>query len=145
MAGFIAPIASAAPRSTGAAVTRVRDARGFAAALPQRPSELVVISFVQAGCRACRYAQRQFARVAADNNDSARFFELDVAAAPALCRDLGVAAVPQFQLYARPSTDADVGVLDTVSGPQAVHQVRERINEFYSGGFDMSDYEFAST
>ena len=83
--------------------------------------------------------------MAADSGDIAQFFELDISAAPALCRDLGVAAVPQFQLYARPSVDTDVGVLDTVSGPHAVNQVQERIKEFVSDGFDLNDYEFADT
>ena len=140
---FVAPIARASSSAGEAAVTRVRDARGFAAALPRQPSELVVISFVQAGCRACRYAQRQFARVAALHDDT-RFFELDIDSAPALCRDLGVANVPQFQLYTLPSQGSDVGVLDTVSGPSAVKQVSERIAQFYSDEFNIDDYEFAT-
>eukprot|EP00171_Calliarthron_tuberculosum_P002545 IDg2545t1 len=90
---------------TMSAVAPLRTQREFAAALPRRPApaELSVISFVQRGCRACRYASVQFRRLAEDRADAAagvrdgvRFYEMDVDAAGALCADLGVQAVPPF-------------------------------------------------
>lgn len=129
---------------TARGVTPVRDARGFAAALPRRSSELVVISFVKAGCRACRYASAQFKRVAEDpaiGEAEARFFELDVANAPSLCEQLGVSSVPRFQVYALPQHCQVAGILDTVMGPHAVKQVRETVTLFAQDQLNLDDYD----
>lgn len=139
---------------TMSAVAPLRTQREFAAALPRRPApaELSVVSFVQRGCRACRYSSAQFRRLAEDRTlaaaaeraaDGVRFYEMDIDAARALCADLGVSAVPSFHFYAyRPGEDPGVGILDTVVGPRAVKDVRERVDQFSHADFDIDDYAF---
>lgn len=131
------------------AVTPVRTQRDFAAALPRRPApeELVVVSFVQRGCRACRYASAQLERIADEaDHERVRFLQLDIGAADTqdLCRDLGVSAVPSFHFYAfRDGEDAGVGCLDTVVGPMKAGKVRQRVMEFSADEFDIEEYAFA--
>lgn len=118
------------------------DEHDFAAALPQRTSQLVVVSFIMPECRACKYTSRRFARVAEETSteNNTTFFQLDISDAPQLCQELGVADVPQFQLYALPAIGAPVGLLDTTYGNRGVDKVRETVAQFSSNNFDISQY-----
>ena len=90
---------------------------------------------------------RQFRKMAKEFEEvSVNFFEMDVAnrATSALCRDLGVAAVPAFHIYGfSDGEDRGVGCLDEVVGPSNVGKVKQRITEFSSTDFDMSTFAFA--
>lgn len=120
------------------------DENDFAAALPRHTSQLVVVSFVTPECRACKYTSRRFARVAEETSieNKTTFFQLDISNAPQLCRKLGVADVPQFQLYALPAMGAPVGLFDTAYGNRGVDKVRETVARFSSNQFDISQYVF---
>lgn len=131
------------------AVMPVHTEREFVAALPRRPApaELVVVSFVARGCRACRYSSAHLERVADEfDGERVRFLELDTDAdgTQELCQQLGVSAVPSFHFYAfRGGEDGGVGCLDKIVGPMRVGRVRERVLEFSADGFDIEAYAFA--
>eukprot|EP00177_Eucheuma_denticulatum_P008421 GFKZ01015311.1.p4 GENE.GFKZ01015311.1~~GFKZ01015311.1.p4 ORF type:complete len:166 (-),score=25.94 GFKZ01015311.1:432-929(-) len=134
-------------------VQHVTTARDFAAMMPPNPSAaLVVFSFVQRNCRACRYASRAYARMAEElarnQQVHVRFCEMDVTEGETgrLGRQLGVDFVPMWQFYkfreGGGGGGRGVGVLEEVVGPREVGTVREKVLEFAREGFDMDQYVF---
>lgn len=131
---------------------------------------VLVLSFVTSNCRACMYAQTGFEKLAREFSEkrthrSARFFEVDVSAKQnqKLGQQLGVTAVPSFQLFAYKDEDGaedkvDVkqesskgqagrrggafGVLDELVGARVVGKVRDRLLHYCSDAFDMNEYVF---
>lgn len=118
---------------------------------------LLVFIFVTEGCRACRYAQTGFNRLAEDFEGlsqprrEVQFYEVNVSSGnmQQLGQYLGVQAVPKFQIYAYKAADVEAGwpggfgIIEELMGPRVIAKLRDSLLHRSSHQFDLQNYVLA--